>query len=365
MTRRLAFVVGDTAGHVLPALAVAHAYREHVRDIEIVCFAAAGGHASRIVPPTGIRLEIVPGAPLAGVGLGGKLKAAGTTVATVREARRRLTREGSRLVIGSGGFASGGVLLAARSLQLRTAIIEPNAVPGLANRLLKRITHRVYLTFPDAQTSFPANRTLLTGTPVAAALVDALWNAEPRVLGHDSLRLLVTGGSRGDAFLASAVPPLAAALRTRGLSVSVRHQTGSIPPQEVAQRYRDLGVPSEAASYLDMATAYTDADFVIARSGAGTLAEIAIAGLPSLLVPLADAAADHQSFNARAVAESGAAVWIRERDWTVEGVANLIAPLLSDVDGWRRAARAARAWARPGAAAAIVADCEKQMRGHW
>ncbi|HEX6211882.1 MAG TPA: UDP-N-acetylglucosamine--N-acetylmuramyl-(pentapeptide) pyrophosphoryl-undecaprenol N-acetylglucosamine transferase [Methylomirabilota bacterium] len=365
MTRRLAMVVGDTAGHVLPALAVAAAYRQHAPDVDVLFLSAADGHASRLVPAAGYRLEIVPGAPLARAGVIGRLAAVGRTVEGFAAARRLLAAAGARLVIGSGGYASGGVLLAARSLGLRTALIEPNVEPGLANRLLARVAHRAYLTHPATERFFPTGRSLVTGTPVQPRIVQALDperrpGARPR-----PRRLLVTGGSRGDAFLAAEAPPLARALAARGLALSVCHQTGQVPADEVARAYRNAGVPASVSPYLDMACAYATADLAIARAGAGTLAELALAGLPALLVPLADAAADHQAVNARAAADAGSAIWIRERDWTVERVVDLVWPLLTRMDVWDRMAAAARRQARPDAAAAVVEDCERQMQGRW
>jgi UDP-N-acetylglucosamine--N-acetylmuramyl-(pentapeptide) pyrophosphoryl-undecaprenol N-acetylglucosamine transferase len=364
MTRRLALVVGDTAGHVLPAVAVARAYGEFA-GTEVLFLAGAGGHASRLVPAAGYPLVIVPGSALARVGPAGKVAALGNALKGTVRARRVLADHGIRLVIGSGGYASGGVLLAARTMRLRTAIIEPNAAPGLANQILKHVVDRIYVTCDETLGAFPRGRTVLTGTPLLPELVARLHSGERERPTGARWRLLVTGGSRGDEFFASRVPELVGALRARGLSVAVQHQTGATPPEQVVERYRRAGIEADAAPYLDMPTAYAEADLVIARAGAGTLAELALAGLPALLVPLADAAGDHQARNAAAVAASGAAAWIRERDWTVARALDLIWPLLTDASAWHLASKAARRRARPGAAAALVADCEAQMQGRW
>src|SRR5262245_42663513 len=125
MTRRLALAVGDTAGHVNPALAIADAYRALFGEVEVLFLAAENGPASRLVPAAGYDLVLVPALPLARTGVIGKLDALSRVVPCITHARRTLRNRGSRLVIGSGGYASGGVILAARMLGLRTAIVEP------------------------------------------------------------------------------------------------------------------------------------------------------------------------------------------------------------------------------------------------
>jgi UDP-N-acetylglucosamine--N-acetylmuramyl-(pentapeptide) pyrophosphoryl-undecaprenol N-acetylglucosamine transferase len=148
--------------------------------------------------------------------------------------------------------------------------------------------------------------------------------------------------------------------------LTVRHQVTSITPARLEQEYAQVHVDAQVVPFLaDVADAYDWADMIIARAGAGTLAEIALAGLPSLLVPLADAAADHQAANAAAYAGRGAALWVRESDWTAEGVAATIAPVLRDSSAWQAMSASARAQARPDAASQIVRDCEELMQDRW
>jgi UDP-N-acetylglucosamine--N-acetylmuramyl-(pentapeptide) pyrophosphoryl-undecaprenol N-acetylglucosamine transferase len=178
-------------------------------------------------------------------------------------------------------------------------------------------------------------------------------------------RVLVLSSTRGEAFLASHVPALLADVERRGIVVEVLHQSGDLAPGDVAHAYRRVGVKATVAPYLDeIASAYRWADLVIARSGAGTIAEATAAGVPSLLIPLTDASGDHQAANATAVAAAGAGLAVREREWRGETLGARLASLL-EPPAWTAASSAARALAVPDAAARIVADCETFMGGRW
>ncbi len=245
------------------------------------------------------------------------------------------------------------------------AIHEANVVPGLANRLLAPFVQRVYLGSEAAAPAFARRRGLVTGHPVRAEIAALL--AMPRAAPERSrpARVLVLSSTRGERFFAERVPALLAAVEQHGVAVEALHQTGSLGPDEVAHAYRLAGVKATVAPYLDeIASAYRWADLVVARSGAGTLAEIAAVGVPALLVPLADASDDHQAANAAAAAATGAAITVRERQWQAGPLAARLAALLGEAE-WTPAAAAARRLARPDAAERIVADCEVLMTGRW
>jgi UDP-N-acetylglucosamine--N-acetylmuramyl-(pentapeptide) pyrophosphoryl-undecaprenol N-acetylglucosamine transferase len=365
MARRIAMTVGDTAGHVLPALAIADAYREAWNDVDVTFLAADDGPARRLVTAAGYPLHVVPATPLVRVGALGRIAGVLRVVPTVALARRVLGARGVRLVIGTGGAATGGVVLAARSLGLGTAILEPNAVPGLANRLLSRVAERAYVTFDSALGRFPPGRAFKTGLPLRASRASVRGNRTPPS-AERPVHLFVTGGSRGDAFLATQVPLVAARLQEAGLSLDVRHQVAAIDPGVVARNYSQLHVRAQVLPFLDdMADAYDWADMIIARAGAGTIAELALAGVPSLLVPLADAAADHQAANAAAFADIGACVWVREDDWAPDHVAARMNEVLGTPATWMSMSSAARVFATPHAARDVVADCERLMDARW
>jgi len=363
--RRLLIVVGPTAGHVYPALAIADAWRALDPRADVAFAGALDGPAERLLGVRGFRLSPVSGSQLVNVGVRGKLAAVPRVLAGMAQARRLLRAQDTRLVIGLGGYASGAVLLAARAHGAGVTIHEANVVPGVANRMLAPFVHRIYLGFAASAGAFPARKSVLTGHPVRpdiAALAAELRTAPDR--GRPA-RVLVLSSTRGEAFLAARVPPLLAEIERRGIIVEALHQSGDVAPGDVAHAYRRAGVKATVAPYLDeIASAFRWADLVIARSGAGTIAEAATAGVPSLLVPLADASGDHQAANAAAVAAAGAGLAVREAEWHGDAVAARVAALL-EAPAWTAASRAARALAMPDAAARIVADCETFMAGRW
>jgi UDP-N-acetylglucosamine--N-acetylmuramyl-(pentapeptide) pyrophosphoryl-undecaprenol N-acetylglucosamine transferase len=162
------------------------------------------------------------------------------------------------------------------------------------------------------------------------------------------------------------MPGVLAAVQRLGARLEVRHQCGALGASDLAAAYAERGVQASVAPFLDdLADAYLWAHFVVARAGAGTLAELALAGLPALIVPLADAAADHQSANAMHHASAGAALWCRESDWDRHGIARDVFDLLSSRPRWHAMTEAARRLARPDAAVQVVDDCQRLMEGRW
>jgi len=356
-----------TTRHVTPALAIARAYEAAFDDIEIVFIGTAAGFETRIVPGMGYRLLLVSAAPFFGVGVFGKLRAGCGVALGLLQARRILNSQQTRLVIGLGGYTSTGVLLAARSLGLRTAIHEANIVPGLANRLLGRFADRVYLGFEAAAWPFPPARTRLTGNPIAPEVI-ALSKEKPS--GHPRMqqpvRILVTGGSQGAAFFNRQVPALLERLAQYGLGIEVWHQAGDFDIDPIRSAYAKAGLPALVTRYIgDIAAAYRWSDFAITRAGALTLAEMAVCRLPALLVPLPGCANDHQTANTEAVADAFGSWWVRESDWNADALASRIAGLLHRPDSWMKLKRQIGRLAAPEAAQTIVADCEELMRDRW
>ncbi len=362
--RRIAVVGASTGGHVYPALAVADEYQTAFNDVDLLFIGTSQGLETRLVPPCGYRLEVLKAAPLHGVGLIGKVWAMARVFTGMFQARRLLKTSGVRMVIGFGGYVSAGTILAAWSLGLKTAIHEANILPGRANRLLARFVDRVYLTLQDASQPFPADRVLITGQPVRAQIAGLSKQKREPPNGR-CIRVLITGGSNGSPFLNQQAPELLQRLSAHGLVLEVCHQVGEGDRNVVQQAYNQAGVEAKVMCYIDdMAAAYSWADFALACAGAGTIAELAICGLPALLVPLSSASDDHQTANAKAVAQVGG-LWVSEADWEVERLTTDIANLFRDLDRWNAASQGVRRLATPGAARNLVADCEALMAGRW
>jgi len=352
---RLVIAGGGTGGHVNPALAIADAFQARYSDAEIFFIGTERGLETRLVPARGYRLELVEGSRLVGAGVVGKIRGLLALMRGVRQARKMLREHRSDLVIGVGGYASGAGLLAAKTLGIRTAIHESNAVPGMTNRVLGWLVDRVYLGFEAASDSFAASKVRVTGNPVREEIARLPARTEVR---HGPRRLLIVGGSQGALFLNEQVPALLAAVARRGVSLEIRHQVGKLDPEPVTKAYSESNLSATVLPYIDdMASALSWADFAITRSGSGTVSELAAAALPALLVPFPYAAGDHQAANAQAFCTESGGFWSRQRDWNCEKLADSLTSVLTDNAALEKASAGAKAVAKSEAALAVVADC--------
>lgn len=348
----MVLAAGGTAGHVYPALAVAEALRSRgVHDVRFV--GTRHGLEGRLLAAHGLSLELVPGKPWQRRGAVGKGSALAAALAGFVVARRLLRRSRAEAVVGFGGYASVGTLLAARSLGIWTAIVEGNVGLGLANRLLAPRVDRLYTAAATRLPSALEGRACRCGLPLRRAVLAAAEAREER--RGTRPRVLVLADPAHSAFLDRNAPELLAAVAALGAPISVHHQTAAEGVAEVQRRY--TGMDARVSGYLDdIGPAYAAADLVVCRAGAGSVAELAACGLPALLVPLRDAAERHQERNAAAYATAGAALVSSEGDWDPAGLAPRVAALLGDAGAWSAMAARARAEALPGAADALLAD---------
>ncbi|MFP4496461.1 MAG: undecaprenyldiphospho-muramoylpentapeptide beta-N-acetylglucosaminyltransferase [Halochromatium sp.] len=362
MAPRIVIMAGGTGGHVFPALAVAEVLR--ARGAEVCWLGTQAGIEARLVPARGFAIDWLAITGIRGKGLRARLAAPLRLGLALREAGRILKRRDPHAVLGLGGFVSGPGGIMAR-LQRRPLLIqEQNSVPGMTNQWLARAADRVFEAFPG---SFPpARRAIATGNPVRAEIAALPAPGERlagRLAGRDGrARLLVLGGSLGaqalNETLARALAELPPALRP-----SVRHQAGERTLALARQAYAEAGIEAEVSAFIaDMAAAYAWADLVVCRSGALTVAELAAAGLPAILVPYPHAVDDHQVGNARWLSEAGAAELLLQREMSVARLTGLLRELLADPARRLRMAEAARAKARPDAAERIADACLELAR---
>jgi UDP-N-acetylglucosamine--N-acetylmuramyl-(pentapeptide) pyrophosphoryl-undecaprenol N-acetylglucosamine transferase len=323
------------------------------------------GYESRIVPARGFPLEELPGGPFAREGLSGKLRSAGTLLRGTLSARRLLRARRTQLVIGLGSYGSVGTILAARTLRIPTVIHEANVVPGIANRLLGGVVDRVLVTWECTRSSFRLARVAVTGTPVLPEIIESA-NSMASLPGGSRCMVLVSGGSEGSPFLNKYAPLLLGKVRALGVELEVRHLTGYGSVEPVRRLYREAGIAAQVDPFIDnMARSYTTSHFVISAPGAITLAELAMIGRPSLLVPSTVVANDHQTANAIAYVNRTGDLWCSEREWDADTLASRLADLLSDRAKLEAQARRARAAAVPDAARSVMDECESLMQGRW
>lgn len=344
---------GGTGGHVFPGIAVADALDRRTRDLSVCWVGTSRGIEARVLPTTPWRFEPMDLAGLNGV-RGKKLLAALAKLPpAATHAWRVLKRERPHVVLGVGGYAGGPLVAMAAAMGIPTAVLEPNAVPGLTNRILSRLVKRAFVTHDETLAAFPASIGVVTGSPVRRAFLARMASAVP--IGGEA-SVLVLGGSQGARAINAAMPDAVARLRASGLRVTVTHQTGAADRDAVVAAYAALGEAADVVAFIDdVATVMAQSSLVVCRAGAMTVAELGVLGRPAVYLPLPTAADDHQRKNAEAMAARGAAKWIAQSELTPERLADEVGALLRDRDALQAMGAAAWANARPDAAG-VIAD---------
>ena len=349
--KTILIMAGGTGGHIFPGLAVAHEMR--AAGWEVVWMGARGGMEERLVPPRGYRTAWIRAKAARGKGILQKLLLPANLLYSFWESARLIRALKPDVVLGLGGYVAfpGGMM--ASLLNRPLALHEQNAVPGLANRVLSTVSDKVMVAFPQALGSAE-----WTGNPVRDDIA-ALAPPEDRFRGRTGpVRILVVGGSLGAQALNEAVPKALALLST---PVSVVHQSGEKHLQVLERNYANARVEGELVAFIDdMARRYAEADLVICRAGAVTIAELSAGGMASILVPFPHAVDDHQTANARFLAEKGAAVLVPQCEMTAEKLAALIGSL--DRAKLLDMAKKARALGKPDAAALVARRCMEIAR---
>jgi UDP-N-acetylglucosamine--N-acetylmuramyl-(pentapeptide) pyrophosphoryl-undecaprenol N-acetylglucosamine transferase len=360
---RLLVAGGGTGGHLFPGIAVADEVVH--RGGEVLFVGTSRGIETRAVPAAGYALETLEVSGLKRMGLAATLRGLVRVPLAIVRSIAILRRFRPEVVLGVGGYASGPMVLAAALMGYPTAIQEQNSVPGITNRVLGRLVRAVFIAFEDAARFFSASKIERLGNPVRQKIVAALAGVAPAAGSAQRFRILVVGGSQGARAVSDLVTAAAAALSTANLDFSLVHQTGSADLERISERYRALGLVERvtAKAFIeDMATAYAEADLVVARAGALTLAELAIAGRPVILIPLPTAADDHQRKNAAQFADAGAALVLDQGATRAEDLATAIAGLAKDRAKRAAMATAMRGLGRPQAAQAIADRLETLAR---
>ncbi len=338
---------------MFPALALAGEIRRRRPGAPVVFVGTARGLETTLVPKAGFPLELVRAKGLVGKGWRARLEGFLALPLAFVDSLRLLARHAPRAVVGVGGYASGPLVATAWARRVPTLIHEQNAVPGLTNRLLARVAKRIAVGTARGAEALPG--AIVTGNPVREAFfeIPSLVSREK----HRRLRILVVGGSQGARILNRLVPSALARVAAAGIAFDVVHQAGKDRAGEVVTSYASLGLAGDRAfvhEFLDdMAAAYAAADLVVARAGAMTIAEIAAAGRPALLVPFAAATHAHQEANARALESEGAAVVLTEAEATDETLGAALAGLLGDPLRLLEMGEAARRSAFPDAASRL------------
>lgn len=349
----IAIAAGSTGGHRHIGQAIGEAYQIARPEGRVLYISSTRDSRLQLDPVPGWRYEQISSSPFTGQRIAGKISAVRTLAASIFSARRLLASQPLEMVVGCGSFASVAVVLAARTLGIPTVIHEANRVPGRANRLVMPVVDRILLGLePDTDVWAPP-RHLVVGNPIRRTLAEAANS--PAIPYGERRELLVLGGSQGSAFLNARAPSLLKAISTHGDKPRIWHQAGEHPIDVIRRDYERLGINAVVRPFLDrLDHRYANARLAITTAGAVTLEELAAFGLPALLVPLRNAADDHQSHNARYVARLTGTPWCVETAWDETSIVPQLEALLRDETRWRKVAGAMKGLWQPDAADAIA-----------
>jgi len=341
---------GGTGGHLFPGIALAEEILGRGGN-EVLFVGTERGLEAKVCPKQGFALRTIEVSGLKRKGFGGFFRGIGRLPRAYRQSKRILKEWQPDLVVGVGGYSSGPMVMAAALNGVPTAILEQNSIPGITNRMLGKVARRAFITFDASRKFFPKKKTVLAGNPIRAKL-----RAADR---SGSGTLLVVGGSQG----AHAINELMikAAPKLRGFRIV--HQTGEADVEAVTTAYREAGIDADVRAFIDdMAAAYASADFCVCRAGATTIAELTVLGVPALFIPFPGAADDHQYWNAKALADAGAAIVHRQSEITDEQLAGEITALMNDPARRREMSDKMRALGKPHAAREIVDQLEALVK---
>jgi UDP-N-acetylglucosamine--N-acetylmuramyl-(pentapeptide) pyrophosphoryl-undecaprenol N-acetylglucosamine transferase len=349
---------GGTGVHLFPGMAIAEAFVEREKGNEVLFIGTKKGIEAKVLTGGRFALRTIEAKPVQGRSLLEKVKAIWSLPGAISEASLILKEFQPQLVLGVGGYASGPTLFAAFFLGMKRAIQEQNVMPGMTNRILKWFSQRIFVSFEEARKYFPDKKTVVTGNPIRKEFLSRLKEGKGETKKRDRFTLLIFGGSAGAHRINRAMMEALGYLEGMKSSLKIIHQTGREDLDFVSKEYREKGFEALVRPFFeDMATYYQVADLVICRSGASTVAELAVSGKAALLIPYPYAAHNHQWINAKKLVELGAAKMILDKELNGEMIAQTILHLYGHPEERARMEEMIQRLARPRAAEEIVDHC--------
>jgi len=348
---------GGTGGHVFPALAVAQEWLRRGTDREAVFVGTARGLENKLVPPTGIPLELIRSAGLKGMGGMKLVRRLAMLGPAFLDSRAILRKHRFDVAFGLGGYAAGPILMAAAMKRIPIVIFEPNAQPGLTNRIVAKFATRVAVGYEETARRL-GKKAVVTGCPVRPE-----FKYVPPRRPEPPFRILITGGSQGARPINRAVKEALPFFKSHKDEFLIVHQTGEREYDDVRAAYVACELSALVKPFLsDMPERLAWADLVISRAGQTTIAEIAAVGRAALFIPFAGAADSHQLRNAQALERAGAARVLPESELNGARLAQEIMNLAAKPDELAGLAGRARQFARPTATEEIVSLIEQVTR---
>ncbi len=358
----IVIAAGGTGGHLYPAVALAREFLRYDPRAKILFVGTARGLESKVLAHEGFELVLISAKPVMGKGLFGALRGLCATPVSLWQCLRILRARQADLVIGVGGYTSPMMLLAAALAGVVRVILEPNAHSGAANKAVGPFAQRVFLAFESAADSFDRSKVRVVGTPIRKAFLDGMRQSREK---SGPPHLLIFGGSQGAKAMNAAVMEGLPDLMTQIPHLTVTHQTGESDHARVAEAYRRAGFEQQVVPFIyDMPAALRQADLVVARAGAMTVAELTACGKPAILIPLPSAIYDHQTKNAKVMEAAGAAVLLTQSMLTGSLLVRTVAGILGDPERLRAMGEASLSLRKIDAAEVIVRECYALMGGH-
>jgi UDP-N-acetylglucosamine--N-acetylmuramyl-(pentapeptide) pyrophosphoryl-undecaprenol N-acetylglucosamine transferase len=363
---RVVIAGGGTGGHVFPGIALAQAFMSRNSESRILFVGTGNPFERRVFSATPFSHTAIPAEGIKGRGVLQKLRAVAKVPLGVFVAMGILRRFGAQVLVGVGGYSSAPVVMGAWLMGIPIILQEQNLVPGMANRLLARLSRQIHVSFAQTRIGFDTQKIRVSGNPVREAFVTVSAKPTPPMAKEaveDRFTVLVCGGSQGAHAINQAVVEALSYLK-ENKRLFLIHQTGAADEADVRAAQKTHGIGGRTADfYVDMAAQYADADLVICRAGATTVAELTALGKPALLIPYPHAADQHQLLNAKLLANAGAAEMIPEPALNGRILADRILFLADHPDCLMQMAARSRALGRPQAAADIVDDCYALLTG--
>jgi UDP-N-acetylglucosamine--N-acetylmuramyl-(pentapeptide) pyrophosphoryl-undecaprenol N-acetylglucosamine transferase len=355
---RLLLTGGGTGGHLFPGIAAAEALCRRLPGSEVMFIGTHRKMDQNSLSQYGFATRSIHCLGIKGKNILSLLQALAVLPLSFLEAAYHILRFKPEIVLGVGGYVTGPVVAMAKILGRPTVIHEQNSIPGLANRQLGRLAGRICLSIPGSEVCFPIAKVVLTGNPVRRQIMDLALRRQESAIKPE-VTVMILGGSQGAHRVNElAVEALIQYRKDVPQGLKVIHQTGIADEQMVRGRYADAGIEARVAAFFtNMAELYQQADLMISRAGATTLAEAAVLGKPAILIPYPYAADNHQEKNALFYVKGGGAVLFPERDLTGSKLADTVKQLVGDPKRRQEMAEAMKRLSQPQAAEKIVDVC--------
>ena len=369
---RVIIAAGGTGGHLYPGVAIAREFERQLGKTEITFVGTRRGLEIKVMPREGYELVTMKARGIMGKGPIGGIAGLAVTPLGLAQCLALCRARRPNLVIGIGGYTSPPLIAAATLLGIKRVLLEPNAYPGMANRLLSPLAHLVFVSFAEALPFFDSRKTRVVGTPIRRAFLDLMPSADatPADDSPSHVRgplLLILGGSQGAHSINRAMTEAFPILSQSHAGLRIIHQTGERDFEEIATAYRaavqklgsSIAEPEIAAFLFDVPQVLKQADLIISRSGATTVAEITACGKPAIFVPFPHAIHGHQERNARVLEQAGAAQVILDHSLSGSMLAQAVSALINNPQRLAEMGRHSRSLGRPEAAEQVVHACRE------